>query len=47
MQIYLSLRMRKTTIWVSDQVRHKSACIVREEGLKPGISGLEELDISM
>ena len=36
----LSLRMRKLRIWISDQVRHKSACTVTEAGWK-----LEILDL--
>ena len=28
----ISLHMRKATIWVSDQVRHKPACTVIEAG---------------
>ena len=31
-EVYMSLRMRKPTILVSDQVRHKPACTVREGG---------------
>ena len=29
---FMSLRMRKLTIWVSDQVRHTPACTVKEAG---------------
>ena len=38
---HLSLCMRKPTIWVSDQVRHKPACTVTEE-----TQNLESLGIS-
>ena len=33
--------MRKSTIWVYDQIRHKSACTSTENGLKLEISDLE------
>ena len=39
--IYMSLCMRRPTILVSDQVRHKLACAVTEVGSK-----LELLDLS-
>ena len=34
--------MRKPTIWVSDQVRHKPVCTVTEEGWKLEILGKVE-----
>ena len=36
----MSSRIRKPTMWVSDQVRHKPACAVTEADLKLQISDL-------
>ena len=38
---YFSFRMRKPTIWVSDQVWHKPACTVIEDGKRLEIVDLE------
>ena len=41
----MSLCMRKPTIWVSDQVRHKPGCTVTEAGQKLEISDLRRREI--
>ena len=41
-QLKLSLCVRKQTIWVSDQVRHKPGCTVTEEGKKLEILGFKK-----
>ena len=42
---YFSLGVRKPTIWVSDEVRHKPGCTVIEESFKLEISDLEKRGI--
>ena len=41
----MSRNARKTVFWVSDPVRHKTACTVTEAGQKIGISDLRRTGI--